>query len=119
MGILLPKAPYCNIPDTAEIKLDVLETPEFQEKDEGEIQKANNNYNKIQDIKTKFHEGRQEMKGIARGLCQWKNVLLGYQGKIWITNDEGLETTLIAKHNEPTQGGHGGRAKTTERFSRG
>jgi len=42
VGILLPKERYWDIPDTEEIKLDILETTEFQDKDEGEIQKASN-----------------------------------------------------------------------------
>ena len=70
MGILLPKEPYWDIPETEEIKLDVLETTEFQDKDEGEIQKASNVDSEIQDIKRNLDEGRQEIKGIALGLCQ-------------------------------------------------
>ena len=58
------------------------------------------------------------MKGIALGLCQWKDGLLWYQGKIWIPKDEEIRTTLIAKHHEPPQAGHGGTAKTTELISR-
>jgi len=101
-----------------EITLNVLETPEFQDKDEGEIQKASKVDNEIQDIKINLHAGRNEMKGIALGLCQWKNGLLWYQGKIWTPKDEGIRTTLIAKHHEPPQAGHGGTAKTTELISR-
>jgi len=70
VGILLPQDRYWDIPETEEIKLDVLETTEFQDKDEGEIQKASNANNKIQDIKRNLDEGRKEMKGIALGLCQ-------------------------------------------------
>ena len=73
---------------------------------------------KIQDIKRNLDEGRKEMKGIAMGLCQWKDCLLWYQGKIWIPNNEGIRTTLIAKHHEPPQGGQGQTAKTTELISR-
>jgi len=58
------------------------------------------------------------MKGIALGLCQGKDGLLWYQGKIWIPKDKGIRTTLIAKHHEPPQAGHGGTAKTTELISR-
>jgi len=57
------------------------------------------------------------MKGIALGLAQWKDGLLWYQGKIWIPNDKGLRTALIAKQHEPPQAGHGGTAKTTELIS--
>jgi len=118
VGILLPKERYWDIPETEEIKLEVLETTGFQDKDKGEIQKASNVNNEIQDIKRNLDEGRKEIKGIALGLCQWKDSLLWYQGKIWITKDEGIRTSLIAKHHEPPQAGHGGTAKTTELITR-
>ena len=114
----MPKEGYWDIPETEEIKLDVLETTEFQDKDEGEVQKASNVDNEIQDIKRNLNQGRKEMKGIALGLCKWKNGLIWYQGKIWIPKNEGIGTTRIAKHHEPTQAGHGGTAKTTELISR-
>jgi len=47
-----------------------LETTEFQDKDEGEIQKARNVDNEIQDIQRNLDNGRKEMMGIALGLCQ-------------------------------------------------
>jgi len=76
VGILLPRERYWDIPETEEIKLDVLETTEFQDKSEGEIQKASNVDDEIQDVKRNLDEGRKEMKGIALGLCQWKDGLL-------------------------------------------
>jgi len=118
MGILLPKDRYWDIPETEEIRLDILETTEIRVKDEGEIQGASKNDNEIKDIKTKLDEGKTEMKGIALGLCQWKDDLLWYQGRIWIPKDEGIRTTLIAKHHEPLQAGHGGTAKPTKLISR-
>jgi len=117
-GILLPKERYWDNPETEEIKLDLLETTEFQDKDSGEIQKASKVDDEIQDIKRDLHEGRKERKGIPLGLCQWKDGLLWYQGKIWIPKGEGIRTTLIAKHREPPQAGHGGKAETTEIISR-
>jgi len=114
VGILLPKERYWDIPETEEIRLEILETTGFRDKDEGEIQEASKNDNEIQDIKRNLDEGRKEMKAIALGLCQWKDDLSWYQGKIWIPKDEGIRTTLIAKHHEPPQVGHGGTAKTTE-----
>jgi len=101
VGILLPKERYWEISETEEIKPDVFETTEFQDKNEGEIQKASNVDKEIQDIKKNLDEGRKEIKGIALGLCQWKDDLLWYQGKIWIPKDKGIRTTLIAKHHEP------------------
>jgi len=76
VAILLPKERYWDIPETEEIKLDVLGTTEFQDKNEGEIQKASNVDNEIKDIKRNLDEGKNEMKGIALGLCQWKDGLL-------------------------------------------
>ena len=105
MGILLPKERYWDIPDTEEIKLDVLETTEFQEKNEGEIEEASMDNNEIQDIKRNTDEGKKEMKEIALGLCQGKKDLLWYQGRIWIPTDEGIRTTLIAKQHHPPQAG--------------
>jgi len=118
VGILVPKEPYWDIPDTEDIELDVLEKTEFQDKDEGEMQKARNVDDEIQNIKRNLNEGGKEMKGIALGLCQWKDGLLWYQRKIWIPSNEEIRTTLIARHPEPPQGGHGGTAKTTEVISR-
>jgi len=118
VGIKLPKEQYWDIPEPEEIKLDVLETMEFQDKDEGERQKASNVDNEIQDIKRNLDEGRKEVKEIALGLFQWKDGLLLYQGKIWIPNNEGIRTTLVAKDHEPPQAGHVGMTKTTELISR-
>ena len=48
----------------------------------------------------------------------WKDNLLWYQGRIWIFNNEGIRTTLIAKHHDPPQAGHGTTARTTELIGR-
>jgi len=69
VGILLPKERYWEIPETEEIKIKVLETTRFQDKDEGRIQKASNVDDEIQDIKRNLDKGRKEMKEIALGLC--------------------------------------------------
>jgi len=100
------------------IKHYVMETTEFQDKEEGEIQKTSRIDNEIQAIKRNLDEGRKEMKGVALGLCQWKDGLLWYQGKIWIPNNEGIRTALIAKHYELPHTGHGGTAKTTKLINR-
>jgi len=91
---------------------------EFRDKNEGEIQKASKVDDEIQRIKRKFDQGMKEMKGIALGLCQWKDGLLWYQGKICIPNQEGIRTTLMAKYHEAPKAGHGGKAKTTELMNR-
>jgi len=69
VGILLPKDRYWDIPQTEEIRLDILETTEFRDKNKGEIQKPSKYDNEIQDIKRNLDEGKTEMKGIALGLC--------------------------------------------------
>jgi len=81
-GNLLPKERYWDIPDTEEIKLDIMETTKFQEKDEGVIHKAREVDDRIQESKRNLDERKQEMEEIALGLCQWKDDLLWYQGKI-------------------------------------
>jgi len=117
VGILLPKDRYWDIPETEEVRLDIWETTEFRDKDEGEIQKASNADDEIQSIKRNLDEGKKEMKGIALGLCLWQDGLLWYQEKIWMPKDKGIQTSLIAKHHEPPQARHGGTAKTTELIS--
>jgi len=117
VGILLPKDRYWDIPETEEIRVNILETTKFRDKDEGEIHKAPKNDNESRDIKRNLDEGKTDMKGIGLGLGQWKDDLLWYQGRIWILKDEGIRTTLITKHHELQQTGHGGRAKTTELIS--
>jgi len=101
VGILLPKERYWDIPETKDFNLDIMETTEFRDKQEGEIQRARKDDNEIQTIKRNLDEERKEMKGVALGLCQWKDGLLWYQGKIWIPNDERIRTALIAKHQTP------------------
>jgi hypothetical protein len=72
----------------------------------------------IQEIKKALQRGDKEMKKVALGLCQWKDEMLWYQGKIWIPEDEGLRTHLIHENHDTTLAGHGGTAKTTELVSR-
>jgi len=45
VGSLLPKEEYWDIPDTKKIKLEILETIMFQEKNKGEIRKASRDDN--------------------------------------------------------------------------
>jgi len=92
-------------------------TTEFPDKDKGEIQKASKDHNEIQDIKRNLNKGKKEMKGIALWLFQGKDNLLWYQGRIWIPNNEGIQTSLITKHHNPPQVGNVGMAKTTKVIS--
>jgi len=90
-----------------------LETTKFGDQHEGEISKASEADDEIQDIKRNLDEATKEMKGKALWLCQWKDNLLWYQGKIWIPNDKRIRTTRITKHYDPPQAGHSGMAKMT------
>ena len=95
-----------------------MELAEFQDKDKRTIQQAYKTDNEIQAIKDNLEEAVKEMKGVALGLCQWKDEHLWYQGKIWIPNDEGLKTSLIRKCHDDSLAEHEGTAKTTELVSR-
>ena len=58
------------------------------------------------------------MKGVALGLCQWKDEHLSQGGKIWIPEDEGLRTILISQYQDNSLAGHRGTATTTILVSR-
>ena len=66
----------------------------------------------MQKIQNAQERGEKEMKGIALGLCQWKDEHLWYGEKIWIPEDEGLRTTIISQYHDSSLAGHGGTAKT-------
>jgi len=58
------------------------------------------------------------MKGVALGLCQWKDGLLWYQGKIWTPNEDKIRIELIKQHHDILTTGYGGTVKTTELIQR-
>ena len=72
----------------------------------------------IQTIRKAFERGDKEMKGVALGLCQWKDEYLWHQGKIWVPNKEEIRTNLMKQYNDIPQTGHGGTAKMTEVIQR-
>jgi len=110
--ILLPKEKYF---DTS---IQEMETINFKTDDEEEISNETAKDDEIQTIKEALDKGNKEMKGVALGLCQWKDGYLWHQGKIWIPNNEGIRTNLIRQHHDIPQAGHGGTAKTTELLQR-
>ena len=115
VGILLLKEQYWYIPKGEEIKIEEMELAEFQAKDEEKIRQAYNKDNEIQAIRKNLENNVKEMKGVALGLCEWKEKKhLWYQGKIWIPNDEELRTSLIRRNHDDPLAGHGATAKTTE-----
>jgi len=107
-GILLPKAQY----------FEIIEMVKFQSNEKELLQKAAKQDSEQQGIKKALEEKIQEMKGVALGLCQWKDDLLGYQGKIWAPNEDKLRVELIKQHQDIPTSGHGGTAKTTELIRR-
>ena len=117
-GILLPKEKCWDIPENEEIKIEEIELAEFQDKDRGNIQQAYDKNNEIQAIKKNLEKGITEMKGVALGLCEWKDEHLWCQGKVWIPNDKGQSTSLIRKSHDDSLAGRGGTAKTTKLISR-
>jgi len=106
--ILLPKEQY----------FEEIRTIEFQSEEMELLQKAARQDAEQQLIKKALEEERQEMKGVALGLCRWKDDLLWYQGKIWIPNEDKLKIELIKQHHDIPTTGHGGTAKTTELIQR-
>jgi len=108
--ILLPREKYF---DTS---IQEMETINFKTDDEISNESAKDN--EIQAIREALEKGDKEMKGVALGLCQWKDGYLWHQGKIWIPNNEGTRTNLIRQHHDIPQAGHGGTAKTTELLQR-
>ena len=79
-GILLPKEIYWDIPEEPEVKIEEMELAEFQDKNEERIEQVYNKDNEIQAIKKNLENNVKEMKGVALGLCEWKDKHLWYQG---------------------------------------
>jgi len=67
-----------------------METITFGTRDEEDISNESAKDKEIQTIKEAQDKGNKEMKGVALGLCQWKDGYLWHQGKIWILNNEGI-----------------------------
>jgi len=87
--ILFPKEKYFNA------NIHQMETIRFEEKNDKELQDESAKDDEIQKMRKALDEGSKEMKGIALGLCQWKNGYLWHQGKIWVPNKEEIRVYLI------------------------
>jgi len=110
--ILLPKEKYF------ETSIQEMETIRLEETSYEELRNETAQNQEIQTIRKALEQGDREMKGVALGLCQWKDEYLWHQGKIWVPNKEGIRTNLIRQHHDILQAGHGGTAKTTELLQR-
>ena len=58
------------------------------------------------------------MKGVALGLCQWKDGYLWYQEKIWVPDKEEIRTNVVQENHDILTAEHGGTAKMTELIQR-
>ena len=105
---LLPKEQY----------FEAIKTIEFQSNEKELLQEAAKRDSEPQAIKQALEEGKQEIKGVALGVCPWKDDLLWYKGKIWKTNENELKIELIKQHHDIPTAGHGGTAQTTELIRR-
>ena len=95
-----------------------METITFETNNEEEIRNKSAKNKEIQIIKEALHKGNKEMKGVALGLCQWKDGHPWHQGRIWIPNNERIRTNLIRRHHNILQARHGRTANTTELVQR-
>src|SRR5437868_5269981 len=91
---------------------------QVHEEKEEELEKESEKDEQIQGIKKALDDKEKEMKGVALGMCQWKDKKLWYQGKVWVPEDEKIRTAIIYRHHDQPSAGHGGTAKTTELISR-
>jgi len=87
--ILLPKEKYL---DTS---IQEMETIRLEETSYEELHNKVAQNEEIKTIRKALDRGDKEMTGVALGLCQWKHKYLWHQGKIWVTNKEGIRTNLI------------------------
>ena len=99
-------------------KIKYIELFSLHNQNEDQIRKAYPKDPELQKNQNDLEKGEKEMKGIALGLCQWKDGHLWYREKIWIPKDEGFRTTIISQCHENSLARHGGTAKTTELVSR-
>ena len=99
-------------------KNESIELFSMHNKNEDQIRKAYQKDTELQKIQNALEKGEREMKGIALGMCQWKDRHLWYGEKIWIPEDKSLRTTIISQCHDSSLAGHGGTAKTTELVSR-
>src|SRR5205807_6922180 len=106
--ILLPQEQYFQAMDVVEIHKAMEE----------ELEKGSDKDERIQKIKKALDEKEKEMKGVALGMCQWRDKKLWYQGKVWVPEDDKIRTAIIYRHHDQPSAGHGGTAKTTELISR-
>ena len=82
------------------------------------IQDKSQEDGRIQKIKTALEEDAKELNGEALGLCKLTEGTMRYEDKIWIPEDETLQTEIIRNNYDKIEAGHGGSAKTLDLISR-
>ena len=80
-----------------------METIRLEEISYEECRSETTRNEEIQTIRKALEHGDKEMKGVALGLCQWKDEYLWHQGKIWVPDKEGIRTNLIRQHHDIPQ----------------
>ena len=75
------------------------------------IQDKSEKDERIQKIKKALEEEAKELNGEALGLCEWTKGTMRYEGKIWIPEDETLQTEIKRNNHDNIEAGHGGSAK--------
>src|ERR1700743_371535 len=100
------------------IKIEAMELIELHDKDGDMLRNASQKDQKILQIKNALEKNIKEMKGVALGLCEWRDEHLWYEEKIWVPEDEGLRTTIISRCHDNPLAGHGGIAQHTEMITR-
>ena len=111
---LLPREKYWR---TA-IQLRTTETRQIQGKNAEELEKASRENTQFQEIRKALQANQKELRVVALGLCQWRDILLWYNNRIWVLNKEKIRTEIIRRHHDIPQAGHGGTVKTTALFCR-
>ena len=62
---------------------------------EEDLEKGSGKDERIQTIKKALNDKEKEMKGVALGMCQWKDKKLWYEGKVGVPEDEKIRTAII------------------------
>ena len=85
---LLPREKYWR---TA-IQLRTTETHQVKGKNAEGLEKASREDTQFQEIQKALQTNQKELQGVALGLCQWKDNLLWYNNRIWVSNEEKIRT---------------------------
>ena len=89
------------------IKIEAIELTECYDENGDMIRNAYGKDQQILKIKNALDKRIKKINGVALGLCKWKDEHLGYEGKVWIPEDERLRTSIISRCHDNPLVGHG------------